>query len=220
METKIAALIAGLLTYQALIHHRVLRTINIESINSRVLFARGLGVLLFGGLAYYLDGAWPEHDFVTLAAHAMEAPYVLLAAGMLLAIMAGIFRNEKNRKGYPQLQFNDWTFSKQLLNTLTWGIYLFSYEWLWRGSILRLLTARLSTTSAVFISAAAYSVYHLFKTKREAAGALPMGLLLGYLSIRSESFLPAFLLHWMFACGSEAICLLQEKHAVKKTSLT
>jgi membrane protease YdiL (CAAX protease family) len=84
----------------------------------------------------------------------------------------------------------DWAF---LLGTLL--VYLFCWEWFFRGFLLFGMAQGMGAIVAILLQATLFGLAHLGKPPVEMAGAFAGGLILGAICWREKSFLPAFSAH-------------------------
>lgn len=82
---------------------------------------------------------------------------------------------------------------------LTYGLYMFCWEFFFRGFLTFGLARRLAPTGAILLQALAFGVMHLGKPAPEMAGSFVAGVVLGWLAYRARSFFPCFALHWLCA---------------------
>ena len=100
---------------------------------------------------------------------------------------------------YPQVQAREWTGSMMAVNWLGWALYLAGYEFLFRGVLLFPLVDVLGAWPAVAINTVLYSATHVPKGRDEAIGAIPLGFLLCWVTLQTESLWPAILVHIFMA---------------------
>ena len=93
---------------------------------------------------------------------------------------------------------------------LTYGMYLFCWEFFFRGFLLFGL-ARLFGFWSVFIQAAAFGIMHLGKPGPEVAVSFGAGVILGFLALRAKSFVPGFVLHWTAAVVFDVLIILGKR---------
>ena len=79
---------------------------------------------------------------------------------------------------------------------LQYGLYMLSWEFLFRGYLYFPLEERVGPTLAIFIQSIPFAVAHLGKPATEAITCYFGGLVLGYISYKTRSFIYAFLIHW------------------------
>ncbi len=134
-----------------------------------------------------------------------------------LAILVGIpvivgFNYLVNRKGanaavYPQIRLNHWTANLILFNGITWTAYLAAYETLFRGLLLLIPAGPFGTWPAILMNTTVYALAHIYKGRKEVAGAVPFGLLLCLLTLQSGTVWIPFILHLAMALSTEHFSL-------------
>jgi membrane protease YdiL (CAAX protease family) len=108
-------------------------------------------------------------------------------------------KTPKNLINYPQIRSKIWTRKTVFLNALGWFLYLFGYEFLFRGVLLIPLLDPLGMWPAIAINIALYSATHIPKGLDETIGAAPLGLVLCLLTISSGTIWIAFIVHVVMA---------------------
>lgn len=119
----------------------------------------------------------------------------LVCWGVFLPFLIYFSRQPEMRAAYalylPPVQSpRDWAF---LLSTLI--LYMFCWEWFFRGFALFGMAQGLGFVAAIAFQAAVFGLAHYNKPPIEMWSAFAGGLVLGTLSWREKSFLPAFLIH-------------------------
>lgn len=104
-------------------------------------------------------------------------------------------KKEKNLVNYPQVRSKIWTKKMVRTTALGWFLYLFGYEFLFRGVLLIPLIEPLGVWPAIAINIALYSATHIPKGLDETIGAIPLGLVLCLLTLASGTIWIAFLVH-------------------------
>lgn len=112
---------------------------------------------------------------------------------MPLAYFSG--KKPKNHVNYPQIRAKVWTKKTIFINALGWFLYLFGYEFLFRGVLLIPLVEPLGMWPAIVINVAIYSATHIPKGLDETIGAAPLGLVLCLLTLASGTIWIAFIVH-------------------------
>ena len=97
---------------------------------------------------------------------------------------------------------------------LAMGYYMFCWEFFFRGFLLfGFQKSRLGTWGAVILQAIPFTLLHwnpdpsASKPLAEVASALPGGLILGILALRTRSFVYGFLAHWAISLTLDLILL-------------
>jgi len=122
-------------------------------------------------------GRWKLAIILTTAALAAMA-LILYGAGKMPE-----FRSYYHRNAI------DW--SELLLGA---ALYMFAWEFLFRGYMLFGLEKSIGK-SAIFVQAIPFVLLHLGKPFLETLACIPGGFILGYVSYRTRSFLPCFIIH-------------------------
>lgn len=76
----------------------------------------------------------------------------------------------------------------------SYGMYLFCWEFFFRGYLLFGLQRSVGSIAAVILQALAFGVLHYGKP--EMIPSFAGGIILGVLALRAKSFFPGFVLHW------------------------
>jgi membrane protease YdiL (CAAX protease family) len=128
---------------------------------------------------------------------------VIIFGGLVILINRVHAKSNANLEIYPQIRANKWNFSLLVLSTFSWMMYLFAYEFMFRGFLLFSCINQSGIIAAILINVILYALAHLSKGKSEFFGAIPMGIILCAISIYYKSFLPAFWIHCFLAISNE-----------------
>lgn len=104
-------------------------------------------------------------------------------------------KKPKNLINYPQIRAKIWTKKTVFINAFGWAIYLFGYEFLFRGVLLFPLVDSIGVWPAIAVNIALYSATHIPKGRDETIGAIPLGLVLCLLTLASGTIWIAFVVH-------------------------
>jgi len=77
---------------------------------------------------------------------------------------------------------------------VSYGLYMFCWEFFFRGYLLFGVQRALGSVAAVVLQAAAFGLMHYGKP--EMIPSFGAGIILGILALRAKSFVPGFMLHW------------------------
>ena len=119
-------------------------------------------------------------------------------AALSIAVIPLAYRSAKkpeNLINYPQIRAKRWTNKTFSINLIGWSIYLFGYELLFRGVLLFLLVDTLGVVVAIAINVLVYAISHVPKGLSETLGAIPLGLVLCILTLKSGTIWIAFFVH-------------------------
>lgn len=92
----------------------------------------------------------------------------------------------------------------------SYGMYLFCWEFFFRGFLLFGLQRSLGSVAAVIIQAMAFGLLHWGKP--EMLPSFAGGIILGILALRAKSFLPAFVLHWAASISLDVLVVALRPH--------
>jgi membrane protease YdiL (CAAX protease family) len=81
------------------------------------------------------------------------------------------------------------------LVTIQYGIYLFCWEFLYRGYLYFSLEEKMGSF-AIWVQSVPFAITHLGKPASEALTCYFGGLVLGWLAMKTRSFYYAFIIHW------------------------
>ena len=128
--------------------------------------------------------------------------YLLLPA-VTVPISFYISKSPNIQKRSPQLRIKNWVPGHLLLTAAGWIIYIFGYEFLFRGVLWFLVYGAFGFWPALIINIFLYSLVHLPQGKLMTAGAIPIGLIFCFLSHLTGSFFPSFLIHTSMSVSTE-----------------
>ncbi len=168
---------------------------------------RLLGVLFFGIIPFFIVTIFSKRgvEFYGVNFHNFQiSAYWILGLSPLLLIM-NYFNSKKadNLQLYPQIRAKDWNINTLITSALTWILYLAAYEFMFRGFLMFVCLQYLGVWSAIALNLAIYSLVHVPKGIKEAVGALPLGLVLGIITVQTSSILVAFVVHIVLALSNE-----------------
>lgn len=134
---------------------------------------------------------------------------VLLFILVMLPFIWFVSGSENFAKTYPQ----GGIFLKENISQLVYyelliGYYMFSWEFFWRGYMLFGLKEKFGYYS-VFIQMIPFFILHRGKPEIEVLGSIFAGLILGIQSLRANSFLYSFLVHWIIMIMIDVISVLR-----------
>lgn len=179
---------------------------SIEENARKVLFRRFSGItiyLLFPLLLYVL---LTGENLIYLYAGRVSGESFLwfLPLGFILVILNYINAGRGDNLGmYPEIRKKEWSFSLLFLSTLSWILYLFAYEFLFRGILFIPAVQLFGFWPAVILNTGIYSLVHVPKGIKEGIGSVFLGFILCLLVFETGSFWIAFFLHVTLALSSE-----------------
>ncbi len=129
--------------------------------------------------------------------------WTLLLSALILPVNYLNAKSSKNLEQYPMVRNPHWSVSLLILSALSWIAYLLAYEFLFRGFLLFSSIEVMGLWPALLLTTGLYSLVHIPKGIKEALGAIPFGIILGYLAYRTGSFWIAFFVHVVLALSNE-----------------
>lgn len=118
---------------------------------------------------------------------------------LVIPLVAFSAKQPKNLINYPQIRSKIWTKKMFYMNALGWFLYLFGYEFLFRGVLFIPLVDQFGVWPAIAVNIALYSATHIPKGLDETIGAIPLGLVLCLLTLMSGTIWIAFIVHVVMA---------------------
>lgn len=122
----------------------------------------------------------------------------LWTAGLFAAVLPVLVyaaRRPEFQTYYPRLHEARYSPAAFAYLCLTVVLYLFAWEYLFRGFLLFGLAKGLGAPLAIFLQAIPFGLSHFGKVPTEMYASFAAGWLLGWVCWRCRSFLPAFLVH-------------------------
>jgi len=108
---------------------------------------------------------------------------------------------------YPELKGSTWTRKMRLSNAISWIVYLFAYELLFRGVLLMTLDAWLGHWAAISVMAAMYILSHVDKAREETFGSIPMSILFAWAALGTNSIWLPWIMHCSIAIASDSFSM-------------
>ncbi len=173
----------------------------------KVLWQRLMGVLFLGilpGLAILLLLHFNLNDLgVVFLNSGKTVGWIILLPFIIVPGSYFTPKNQQHLKNYPQIRIKNWNPALIFINIISWSLYLLAYEFLFRGVLLLGLNAIYGAWPAITINIAIYSLAHFPKGKKEALGAIPIGLTLSILTLNSGTIWIAFFAHLTMALSND-----------------
>ncbi|MEO6167116.1 MAG: CPBP family intramembrane glutamic endopeptidase [Chitinophagales bacterium] len=120
-------------------------------------------------------------------------------------------RKASNRKGYPLIRRKNWDGWMMLKNQLSWTVYLFAYEYLFRGVLFSSCIVLVGWPAAMIMNVMLYSVLHFHRGIKQVICSGPFGVVLCLVTIATTSWISAALLHAAFANSYEFFVIAHRK---------
>jgi membrane protease YdiL (CAAX protease family) len=137
--------------------------------------------------------------------------WIAIMGGVIIIMNAIFAGNRSNLQQYPQIRIKKWSIYLFTINSISWILYLFGYEFMFRGILLFSLYHAFGATFAIILSTTLYSLVHLPKGRKETIGSIPLGIILSLISIHTGSFFAAFIFHVIMALTNDYFSILYNK---------
>jgi membrane protease YdiL (CAAX protease family) len=171
-----------------------------------VLYTRFNGVIIFGLIPLLIIHQSTDISFADLGFSGFSRESLLWITVFLIVFLPVNFFNSKSKENlrmYPQIRKMEWSRGLLLISAFSWVLYLLAYEFLFRGVLLFSSLALLGYWPAILLNAGIYSLAHFPKGPKETYGAIPMGIILSVLTIKTGSIWIAFFAHVILALSNE-----------------
>lgn len=139
---------------------------------------------------------------------------VIWSVGLSIVVILMNFFATKSRDNlamYPQIRSKNWPNSLIVKSGLTWVAYLIAYEFLFRGYLLFSWEWEAGAALAIAVNIALYALVHVPKGIKEAFGAIPLGIVLCLLTLKTGSIWIAIIVHVAMALSNEWFSIYYQK---------
>lgn len=189
-----------------------------------IMRQRLLGVLFFGFVTVFIIGLifrYSPADFGAGFIFDRPPPWWIYPFLLLIPVSAYFAASsQSNLSVYPQIRIRTWTAGILILNTISWILYLIAYEFLFRGFLLTASLAVMTTWQAITLNCLLYALAHLYKGRLETLGAIPVGILLCYLTLLTGNIWCAVVIHSVMALSNDWFSLRAHPEMHFKTRKT
>lgn len=179
-----------------------------------VLFQRYMGFLFLGLLPSiftfaFLPRSWADYG-VKLPENLETLYWILGLAAIIIPLNAWNAKKADNLLMYPQIRATEWTKNTFIQEYTSWIAYLLAYELLFRGFLLFALYRISGAWVATMVNVALYAIAHIPKGQKEAVGAIPLGILLCYLTLHTGDIWIAVIVHITLALSNSFFSFLAQ----------
>jgi len=172
-----------------------------------VLLLRLVGVGVYGIIPILFIIFWFAKNPADYGLSIENSPVTLIGILVALVVFVPInkltAKSEENIAMYPMMRVRTWSISLLSLSAVSWIVYLFAYEFIYRGFLLFTCANAFGVWPAIIINTSIYSLTHMVKATREGIGAIILGALLSIAVIHIGSFWIAFYVHIVLALSNE-----------------
>lgn len=150
-----------------------------------------LGIVIFGLLFYVTNQEYRELINIDFNQNIGAIIIFMVIMGLTYAVALASVR----KKVKTILKSSSATLNQGFLYFIIRTLFLFSYEFFFRGVLLFTLIASTTLITAILICTLLYMLIHAFDSKAEIIGALPFGIILCLLTYYTGNIWAAFVLH-------------------------
>lgn len=174
---------------------------------NQVLLQRMLGLLFLGILSALIILLLPgitiaDYGF-TFNFRAGPPWWSFLVIPLILVMGFYAAKQKGNLVLYPQIRSKSWTSPMIVISGASWVLFLIGYEFLFRGFLLQASLGIMHAGPAIALNCALYALAHFYKGPGESFGAIPVGVLLCYLTLITGNIWCAVILHSLMALSNE-----------------
>ncbi len=174
---------------------------------AHVVIQRSWGLLLLGlvplGLSITLFRLEPSDVGLGFRFDAPPPLFYFLLLPLIILLSYYHAPRTSNLNRYPQIRVNDWSAGLLILSSVTWILYLMAYEFLFRGLLFHTSLEVMGHLPAIALNCIIYAIAHLGKGATEVLGAIPLGILLCYLTLVTGNIWGAVVIHSVMALSNE-----------------
>jgi len=179
----------------------------LDSQGNQVLLQRMLGFLFLGVLSVliilFLPGLSLKEYGLFFTFHSAPPAWCWLLIPLILIMGYFAARKPGNLENYPQIRAKIWTPRMIAISSISWVVFLIGYEFLFRGFILHASLEIMDPVSAIALNCALYAFAHFYKGPGETFGAIPVGILVSYITLSTGNIWGAVILHSIMALSNE-----------------
>jgi membrane protease YdiL (CAAX protease family) len=121
--------------------------------------------------------------------------FSVVGIAVMAVIIAGLAQLQAFKQYYALGFFGNREAWRMLEFAVRQGIYMFSWEFIFRGFMLFGLKDRFGSL-AIWIQAIPFAIMHLGKPELETLSTIFGGAAFGYIDLKSRSVLPSVAIHW------------------------
>mgnify|MGYP003969655007 CR=1 FL=1 len=174
---------------------------------NQVALQRMWGLLFLGLFSALIIMAIPNTNLKAygLSFQFLAAPpwWTWLLLPLILIMSRFAARKTSNLEQYPQIRAKQWNSSMIAVSAISWLLFLVGYEFLFRGFLLHASLGVMGAGPAIALNSAIFGFAHFYKGPGETFGAIPVGILLCYLTLVTGNIWCAVLIHSVMALSNE-----------------
>ncbi len=171
------------------------------------VYQKLIGVVYLGGLPMlatllFMPGT-PETYGLGDADWTVTLYWILLFGGAISFIPWYSARQKEMYDFYPQIRVREWNRRLIVINALVWILYMFAYEFLFRGFLLMGLASVTGWWPAMIVTAALAATTHLPKGAKETFATIPLSIVLSLTVIQTGAIWACVATHAILAISND-----------------
>jgi len=131
---------------------------------------------------------------------------------LIVLMTYSVSSTPSNLEHYPQIRSGVWTSHLLWISGASWVVFLIAYEFLFRGLLFFSSLSVLHPVPAIGLNVVLYAFAHFYKGPLEVIGAVPLGIILCYLTLITGNIWSAVVIHSVMALSHEWLSLRAHPH--------
>lgn len=168
----------------------------------RILYSKYLGAICIGLFPYLVYMIFfPETTlsdlglFFSKETRMTSILGILGMAAILIPLLIISSRSPKILAKQPEIRVEEWSYTLLANNLLAWTVYLLGYELFFRGVLFFPLLDSIGLVPAIVVNVVFYAGVHIPKGWDETLAAVPLGIVLCLLTMKTGTIWLAFFVH-------------------------
>lgn len=173
----------------------------VQTVN--IILQRFIGTIFLGIPAMLIVLGILPGNLSDFGINPMKSIFVIYWILGIYALLIPLIINSSKKRGfydiYPLIRQKKWNKKLIISNTVSWGIYLLAYEFLFRGFLLFGCLKSFSSWPSILLNVSLYFCVHIPYGLWVSLGSIPLGIALCVASIHTGNIWVAFFVHLLVA---------------------
>lgn len=169
------------------------------------------GFFILGLLTFWIAKHWFGFSELYMGARlsipAEGKKWILIALVIIPLLMLWACPKKANLWQNPKIRARRWSWALVVFSALSWVVYLFAYEFFFRGFLFFPLLRELGLMPALAVNVVLYVLAHGDQGRPMMIGAAVFSVILSLISWETGNFFTAFIIHVINAFANEWISL-------------
>jgi membrane protease YdiL (CAAX protease family) len=176
-----------------------------------ILFQRVVGIVFLGIPAILVTIILPAFRFADFGIRVIDSLatlyWILGISAVLVPLVLRFSRTQSFFETYPLIREQTWDGFLIAANTVSWCIYIFIYEFLFRGFLLGACLGPFGVWPAILVNVAVYVCVHIPYGFSVTLGSLPLGLAMCMATVHTGNIWTAYTVHLLVALLNDYVAL-------------